>query len=310
MNDQSFEIQFLHAWSPYLYGDHTGVFPDIPKDARPYPYFGDASIMETFNIKEAGKELERTLKEELGQGNVVRLSIDVQIPCVLRGDKQGFYNAIIQICSYLNRYIIDLNIDIELLKLGQHENEVKLNVDIRGSHQDKKVISAFVNFRLDHINNLRKVLPYPTKFSHGDLWIDFSFLMTFLYSGQTEDVTDFLANKKILLVEENELSALTFIALMEEWGCRVTKVSGEPPAIEEVKRAHYDIVLINIHSPEMFGIEAIRKIRDFDQHMPIIGLTSPWTKDHTLEAYAAGVNDILAKPVSSGELQKILKKFI
>jgi CheY-like chemotaxis protein len=274
------------------------------------PTLGGTSVMETFNIKEAGKELERTLKEELGPGNLVRLTIDVQIPEFLHGDKKGFYNSIIQICAYMNRDIVDLNIDIELLKLGQFVSEVKLNVTIRGSHADKEAISAFVDFRQDRISSLLKVLPYPTKFSYGDLWLDFSFLMTFQYSGETEGATDFFVNKKILLAEENELSALTFIALMEEWGCHVTKVSGGLLAIEEVKHAHYDIVLINIHSPEMNGIEAIRKIRNFDQHVPIIGLTSPWTKDHTLKAYAAGINDILAKPVSSGELQKILRKFI
>lgn len=266
--------------------------------------------METFNIREAGSELEKTLQEELGSGSVIRLTIDVQIPQFLRGDKQGFYNSIIKLCAYLNRYIVDLNIDIELLKIEQYAREVKLNVNIRGSHQDKQVILTFVNLRHDDLNSLLEILPYPTKFSHGDLWLHLSFFMTFQFSGQPEGATDIFRNKKILLAEENELSALTFITLLEEWGCHVTKVSGALPTIEEIKHTHYHFVLINIHSPEMEGIEAIRKIRNFDQRTPIIGLTSPWTKDYALEAYAAGVNDMLIKPVSSGVLQKILRKFI
>src|SRR5688572_27102891 len=140
--------------------------------------------MNTFNIKEVGRELEKTLKEELSPNSVIRFTIDVQIPEFLRGDKLGFYNSIIQLCTYLNRYIIDLNIDIKLLKVGQYGSEVKLKIDIRGSHPDIQVKSAFANFRQDHINSLLKVLPYPTKFSHGDLWLRFSFFMTFQYSGQ------------------------------------------------------------------------------------------------------------------------------
>jgi CheY-like chemotaxis protein len=264
--------------------------------------------MEIFNIKEAGRELEKKLRE-LGSGSTVRLTTDVQIPEFLQGDKQGFHNSIMQVCTYLIRYIVDLNIDIELLKHEQYTSEVRLNVHIRGSHQDKQVIQAFVYFGKDPIDSLLKALPYPTKFSHGDLWLHFSFFITFQHAAQTEDATVMFPNKKILLAEENELSALTFVTLMEEWGCQVTKVSDGLSAIEEVKSMRYDIALINIHSAEMQGIEAVRVIRNFDRHIPIIGLTSPWTKDPELNAYAAGVNDILVKPVSTCELQKILRNY-
>jgi CheY-like chemotaxis protein len=265
--------------------------------------------MEIFNIKEAGRELEKKLRE-LGSGSIVRLTTDVQIPEYLQGDKQGFHNSILQICTYL-RYIADLNIDvdIELLRPEQHPSEVRLNVHIRGSHQEKQVIQAFVYFGQDPIDSLLKALPYPTKFSHGDRWLHFSFLITFQHAAQTEDAAVMFPNKKILLAEENELSALTFVTFMEEWGCRVTKVSDGLSAIEAVKSMQYDMALINIHSAEMQGIEAIRVIRNFDRHIPIIGLTSPWSKDPELNAYAAGVNDILAKPVSTCELQKILRNY-
>jgi CheY-like chemotaxis protein len=217
---------------------------------------------------------------------------------------------IVQICAYLDRYITDVDIDIELLQLGQHASEVKLKVNIKGSHPDKHVILAFVRLRQDDIISLLKALPYPTKFSHGDPWLHFSFFISFFYSGQPEDAIDTFGKKKILLVEENELTALTFITIMEEWKCHVTKVTSAFSAIEEVKFKHYHIVLIDIHSAAMHGIECIQKIRSFDKHIPIIGLTSPWSKGHVLDAYAAGVSDILAKPVSSSDLQKILQKYI
>lgn len=263
--------------------------------------------MEDFNIKEAANELEKVLKKELGAKSIVRFTIDVQIPEYLNGDKQGFYNSILQICTYLNRYIIDLSIDIELFKAGPHVSEVRLIIDVRGSNPDKYVMQKFFRLRQNESLDLLKILPYPTRFFYRDMWACFSFSMTF--SGQAESVLNLFRNKKVLLVEENELSALVFITFMEEWGCLVTKISDGLLVTEEIKRIRYNVVLINIHSPEMGGTETIRKIRKFDQHTPIIGLTSPWAKDDASLAYAAGANDLLAKPVSSYELKKILTKF-
>ena len=266
--------------------------------------------METFNINEAGKELETALKQKFGSGSPVSLTIDIQIPEFVAGDRQGFFNSIIQICTCLNKHIADLNIDIKLSRIEQYSSEVKLSVDVRGSHHDGQVILSFINMRHNHIRRLVKSLPYSTLFSHGDLWLHFSFVMTFQHSGQAENATDFFRNKNILLAEDNELSALTFITLLEEWGCRVTKLSTALPPIEEIKCKRYHVVLINIHSPGRDGIDFIRRIRIVDQQLPIIGLASPWTKDYAADAYAAGVNDVLVKPVGTCELQKTLRKYI
>jgi CheY-like chemotaxis protein len=265
--------------------------------------------MENFNIKEAGSELEKILKKELGTGGTVRLTIDVQIPEYLRGDKLGFHSSIIQIYSHLNKYIINLSIDIELLKASQYVGQVRLNINVMGFNPQKQIMREFFTLRQNETYDLLKVLPYPTTFTQQDKWACFSFSMTFHYSAQSEGVLNLFRNKKVLLVEENELSALVFTSFMEEWGCHVTRISSGLHVTEEVSKTLYNVILINVHAAEMHGIDAIREIRTLKDQIPIIGLSSSWSNDETSPAYAAGANEILAKPASSEELKKILTRY-
>jgi CheY-like chemotaxis protein len=67
-------------------------------------------------------------------------------------------------------------------------------------------------------------------------------------------------------------------------------------AIKMVKENTFDIVLMDIHMPGISGIEATKKIREFDGQLPIIALTAV-TIDENLEGfYQAGFNEIIPKP--------------
>ena len=88
--------------------------------------------MVEFNIKETGNDLLRILEKVLGSRNTYQLTIDVLIPEILKGDKRGLCNSVVLICQYLNRNVISLLVDIELLKGGQSGSSVKLNIDVKG----------------------------------------------------------------------------------------------------------------------------------------------------------------------------------
>jgi CheY-like chemotaxis protein len=265
--------------------------------------------MVEFNIKETGNDLLRILEKVLGSRNLCQLTVDVLIPEILKGDKRGLRNSVVLICQFINRNLSSLFIDIELSKGGQFDSSVKLNIDVKGLSPGGRLIQSVNTFSETEIDVLRAHLPYKTVFYRSELYVRFSFSMIFQCKKIGRHVFFPFENKRVLLVEDDDVSALVFISFLEEWGCIVEKVSNGILGVQAAKTTLYDIILMDIYMPEMSGDEAIKKIRKFDQKIPIVALTSSLREKNVFNAYEAGANDIIVKPVSSAELQRILTRY-
>jgi CheY-like chemotaxis protein len=265
--------------------------------------------MVEFNIRETGNDLLRNLEKVLGSTNTCQLTVDVLIPEILKGDKHGLCNSVVLICQYLNRNLSSLLVDIELLKRRQSGNSVKLNIDVKGFSPGGRLIQSVNTFSETEIEVLRAHLPYKTVFYRSELYVRFSYGMIFQCKEIGRHVFYPFENKRVLLVEDDDVSASVFISFLEEWGCIVEKVSNGILGVRAAKATLYDIVLMDIYMPEMPGDEAIKKIREFDQNVPIVALTSSSREKKVFNAYEAGANDIIVKPVSSAELQRILRRY-
>jgi signal transduction histidine kinase/DNA-binding response OmpR family regulator/streptogramin lyase len=109
---------------------------------------------------------------------------------------------------------------------------------------------------------------------------------------------DNLINQKLI---DHILSRLGFSAVMKENGIE---------AIEEIKQNDYDIILMDVHMPEMDGLEATRVIRQNNKKKPvIIALTANAMQGDQEECLRAGMDDYLSKPVKLEELVKMLEKW-
>lgn len=98
--------------------------------------------------------------------------------------------------------------------------------------------------------------------------------------------------------------------MLERLGYDTEVVSSGPEAIKALKHNHYDLVLMDLVMPEMDGLDAAREIkRLWPDDLRIVGITAyavPGTREMCL---AAGMNDCITKPVSIGELRKVLKMY-
>jgi CheY-like chemotaxis protein len=264
--------------------------------------------MVEFNIKEAGNELLKTLEDELLAKKSCRLTIDVLIPENLFGDKNGLCNSIILISKFLDRNIAQLIIDIELLLLAKHQESILLNIEVKGSNSALKISGSRV-LKQAGVEKLLMSLPYPTSYVKKDLRVHFNFKMTFQYLRDRRDSADLFNDRSILLAEDNDISALIFITFLEEWGCIVTRVKNGQLAIDEAKKKPFDLILVDIHMRGISGNESIQKIREFDPHVPVIGITTASTI-HGEAAMNAGANNIITKPVDADKLRKILRQYL
>jgi PAS domain S-box-containing protein len=120
------------------------------------------------------------------------------------------------------------------------------------------------------------------------------------------------AGARILLVEDEPINQEVSRELLEFAGLQVDLATDGQLAIEQARRHHYDLILMDMQMPVMNGVDASRVIRtlpDF-QKVPIIALTANAFDEDRLRCLAAGMNDHVGKPVDPEILYSTLLRWL
>jgi CheY-like chemotaxis protein len=105
-------------------------------------------------------------------------------------------------------------------------------------------------------------------------------------------------NIRVLVVEDMALNQLLMKTLLDELGFERDIASNGKIAIEKLQQQQYDIILMDLHMPEMNGFEATEYIRkEMKSQIPIIALSADVTTVDLTKCRAVGMNDYVAKPV-------------
>ncbi|MCM4167612.1 Sensor histidine kinase RcsC [Arenibacter antarcticus] len=119
-----------------------------------------------------------------------------------------------------------------------------------------------------------------------------------------------LSGSKILIVDDNKINVLMLKKTIENFGIESSWVSNGKEAVEAVANNDYDLVLMDIHMPEMDGFEATKEIRKTDLDIIIIGFSADVTKETIQEAKLVGMNDYFTKPISFDKLRQDLSLYL
>lgn len=117
--------------------------------------------------------------------------------------------------------------------------------------------------------------------------------------------------RRILLAEDDEVNRLVIGGILRRVGHRVVFAVDGRQAVREISRQNFDLVIMDMHMPEMDGMAATRAVRGLTgekARLPIIGLTADATAAHREEYLDAGLNDLMIKPIGSGELIEMVKR--
>jgi hypothetical protein len=120
-----------------------------------------------------------------------------------------------------------------------------------------------------------------------------------------------IKDKHILLVDDDEYNIQLTRMMLDDWGIRYDEVRNGLDAMEMVLKNNYDLVLTDIHMPEVSGIQLTRYIRSIEDpqksSIPVIAFTADVMKDDIDNYLEAGINGFLFKPFTSAQvLDKIL----
>ena len=115
---------------------------------------------------------------------------------------------------------------------------------------------------------------------------------------------------RILVVDDNSINLNVTCGLLQLYSITTDKATSGPQAIEILRNNNYDIVFMDHMMPEMDGIEATKIIREMGITVPIIAFTANVITDAKQEFINAGMNDILMKPITKPELNRILEEWL
>ncbi|MFM7192756.1 MAG: response regulator, partial [Microcystaceae cyanobacterium] len=116
----------------------------------------------------------------------------------------------------------------------------------------------------------------------------------------------------ILLVEDNEINQEVAIELLEDAGFAVDLAENGQIALDKVKTADYDLVLMDMQMPVMDGVSATIAIRQYPQcqNLPIVAMTANVMSGDRQRCLEAGMNGHVGKPIEPEELWKTLLQWI
>jgi two-component system response regulator PilR (NtrC family) len=114
-----------------------------------------------------------------------------------------------------------------------------------------------------------------------------------------------------ILVVDDELSMREFLKiLLEKEGYNVTSVADAPSAIDQISSGSFDLVISDIKMPGMGGLTLLEKIKEIDNSLPVIMITTFASPENAVIAMKSGAFDYITKPFKVDEIIKIIKSAI
>lgn len=138
------------------------------------------------------------------------------------------------------------------------------------------------------------------------------------YIGDGKDISfDSLQGIKILIVEDNPVNSVLAEKFLKKWKVETDCAENGLVAIEKIQQKEFDLILMDLHMPEMNGFEASLTIRNmpgsYYKNVPIVALSAEVTPEIKKEVHLYGMNDSVTKPFNPSELyhtiKNLLKKF-
>lgn len=114
----------------------------------------------------------------------------------------------------------------------------------------------------------------------------------------------------ILVVDDSELNLLTVTTYLEDYGYTLVTAQGGDEALALIEDSPPSLAILDLHMPDIDGIELATRLRERFPHLPIIMMTAHDEATVRNLWQTAGVNACLRKPVELHELDGLLRHYL
>jgi two-component system, sensor histidine kinase and response regulator len=111
---------------------------------------------------------------------------------------------------------------------------------------------------------------------------------------------------RVLVAEDNELNVAVVREILRQRGYRADYASDGRVTLECLEHSSYDLLLLDLHMPEIDGFGVVRAVRERERetgaHLPIIALTARSSQNDREKSLVAGMDEFLGKPIEVSAL--------
>lgn len=250
---------------------------------------------------------------------------DDKIPRVLSGDPVRLHQIILNLVSNAVKFTSEGKITISARLLNETEEKADIEFSISDTGigiPEERMGHIFENFQQATSETARLyggtglglaiskqlvesqggTITAKSKLGEGST---FSFILPFQKTNAEVELdkvinvlTTKVQNVKVLVVEDIALNQLLMKTLLDDFGFEHDIAENGKIAIDQLQSRSYDIILMDLHMPEMNGFEATEFIRNkMNSQIPIIALTADVTTADLNKCTAVGMNDYISKPL-------------
>lgn len=272
---------------------------------------------------------------------IIRIEIDPDVPTIAVGDQMQIRRVILNLLTNAIKFTSEGSITISVQRFFSPEN-MKDGIDnllfaVKDTghgippDQISGIFDAFWQVNSSYLggNGLGlSICKNLVELMGGKIWVEsypefgstFSFYLPLkrYYSSYDEPITQpesaiaYVANKSILLVDDNEINRRILTHMLTRAGYKVSSVSDGNDCLSILRQHTFDLILLDMQMPILNGYETCRRIK-MDPHykdIPVIALTAYAMDGDEQKCIDAGCNGYLPKPFSSEKLYRIVADFL
>ncbi len=112
---------------------------------------------------------------------------------------------------------------------------------------------------------------------------------------------------RLLLIDDDPVMILDQIThALGPQGMRIEAARTAEDGLRQITEQPPDVILLDVHLPDLSGLEAYQRIRQIDGRIPVIFITWAATADTAIEAMKEGAYDYLFKPLDLARLRDVV----
>jgi CheY-like chemotaxis protein len=263
-------------------------------------------------------------------------NIDGEVPELVIGDRTRLSQILLNLVGNAVKFTETGGVTVDLKVVEQNSKNIKVRFAVSDTGigiANNKLNTIFESFKQADTDTTRKYggtglglaiskrlielhgsqINVESKSGKGStFWFTLTFNRTNNKKSNNTNVETGL-NIKVLVVDDNQINRLLINKILTKWGATIDFAENGLQAVSKVEANKYDVVLMDIHMPEMGGLEATQVIRSksdpYFQELPIIALTASMLNSQMGEIGVAGMNDYILKPFEPKTLFDKLSKY-
>jgi signal transduction histidine kinase/CheY-like chemotaxis protein len=283
-----------------------------------------------------------TMLKPLADAKQLRLSADIDpnLPAVLQGDEHRLFQILMNLGGNAIKFTVHGGVTLRMKKLPyENDHHIWVRMEIEdsgiGVAQDKLADIFEVFSQADSSTTKRfggtglgtAICRKLVELMGGTIGVEseqgtgstFWFEIPLAIAGKELPqetgiaVADTVTGSyRILLAEDDAINARFITTMLGKAGHYVDHVANGEQALQQLRNNQYDMVFMDMHMPEMDGVDATRHWRSMEtsNQVPIVALTANATESDRRICLSAGMNDFLSKPVKPERLNEIINRYV